>query len=173
MAKIVSKEEYERLRRENGGRAPKGYRNPDLAGKGFDANPQNRNVDGAKKSIQSIINRMRKENFVELDKKSLLEIYKLMFNTPENELKKIAKDPNTPFGVKVIWENLQDPRTRARAWNEYQTWVFGKAPDAGDVAKSQKKDIDFENMNEEEKKAYMTIVKNINKDLDEHTGTNN
>ena len=147
-------------------------RPPWLVGKGFENNPQNIDEGGSRKSIKTIINRLKSNDFETFDKKSLLEVYKLMFNTPLSELKKIANDHNTPWGFKIIFDNLQDKRTRAKAWETYQSWVFGKAPDAGEVSK-QKDDIDFENMSEEQRKAYMTIVKNINSELDESTGTNN
>ena len=168
-AKEVSIEEYEKLKKLNGGRPPKGYRNPYLKGKDLAANPQNRTTSGARKSIQTIINRLKSSDFEAIDKKSLMEIYKLMFNTPYNELNKIANDKDTPWGFKIIFDNLKDEKTRHKAWMEYQTWLFGKAPDAGDVNK-HKDDIDFENLSPEEKKAVMTLMKN-NNDRYSETGT--
>lgn len=134
----------------NNPKIKKGEQPPWLKGKDFKANPQNRNKNGAQKSIQTIINRLKDNEFTALDKKSLLEIYKLMFNTPPNELKRIARDKDTPWGFVIIFENLQDPKTRAKAWNDYQTWLFGKAPEAGDT-KAHSADIIEENLTDQEK----------------------
>ena len=134
----------------NNPKIKKGVQPEWLKGKDLKANPQNRNTNGAAKSIQTIINRLKKNEYTTLDKKSLMEIYKLMFNSPENELKKIANHKDTPWGFKIIFENLQDPKTRAKAWMDYQQWLFGKAPDAGDT-KAHSVDIMDDNLTDAEK----------------------
>ena len=165
-AREVTKEEYDRLRAENNGRPPKGVRNPYIKDKDFSARPENTNKNGAQKSIQTLINRMKNEDFQELDKKSLMELYRLMFNTPKSELKRLMKNKqDIPFGVEIIWDNLQDPKTRAKAWAEYQTWVFGKAPNAGEMKEVQK-DFDFENLSPEEEQALEVLMR---KNIDEYS----
>ena len=115
-----------------------------LKGKDFKARPENRNNNGPRKSIQTIINRMKSDEFEALDKKSLMEVYKLIFNTPENEIMKIANNKDTPWGFKIIVDNLKDKSTRAKAWNDYQTWLFGKAPEEVNITTNNAIDMSDE-----------------------------
>ena len=144
-------------------RPRKGYQSPWLLGKGFEANPNNRGGHlKRRKSVGEIIDSMDKhDNAVQaLDKKTLLKLYKVLFGTPTRELEKLKNRIDTPLAVAVIIDTLLNPKTRLTAWKEFQTWVFGKAPEAGQM-KEVKKDIDFEDMNPEEKEAYETILKKV------------
>ena len=85
-----------------------------------------------------------------------------MFNTPENELKRIARDKDTPWGFKIIFENLQDPRTRAKAWADYQQWLFGKAPESGDVSQAHSHDINMEKYTPQE----IALLQKLEDDID-------
>ncbi len=131
-----------------------------LKGKDFRSNPQNRNTKGANKSFKSIVSRLSKEDFQALDKKSLMQVYKIMFNTPEKELKSIYNDKDTPWGFKIIYDTLKDEKTRFAAFKEYQQWLYGKAPEAGEVVKHNT-DIRLEDYTAEEQALMKKIDANL------------
>ena len=151
MAKIVTKEEYDILRAENGGRPPKGIRNPYIKDKDFSASLEHRNTKGAYKSIGSIIKRLNNEEYTELDKKSLMKLYKIFFNTPTNELRKIMNNKDTPLGAVVIISTLLDEKTRLKAWTEFINWTMGKAPDRVEVTTNTE-------VTNEEKESILRVI---------------
>ena len=136
----------------------KGRRAPWLEGKGFEANTQNINKKGPRKSIGSIIDDMKKadeagDGVTVLDKRTLMELYKILFNTPANELNKLAKRDDTPLGVAIIIDTLLDKSTRARAWHDYQQYVYGKAPEQVQVTTNT-------TVTKEEEDAILRVVGN-------------
>lgn len=105
-----------------------GIRPPWLHGKGFESGT-NRNRLGGRRTITKIMEELNSDARVELTKKGMIEIYKTLFATSVGDLKKIQKRDDTPLILATIISNLLDDRTRAKALHEYQTWIFGKAPE--------------------------------------------
>jgi len=109
--------------------------NPEnLIGKGFDNNPENINKNGRpRKSFNSVNNELKKKGVEPLTKSTLIEAYELVFNSSEDDLKKIASDENTPYGLKLIIKELNDKKTRSKALADYRDYMFGKAKESRDI----------------------------------------
>ena len=95
---------------------------------GFKENPENINKEGKNRKSFSSINKDLIEKGIEpLKKKDLINAYELIFNSDEEELKTISKDPSTPYGLKLIITELNDKKTRSKAMADYRDYMFGKA----------------------------------------------
>jgi len=113
--------------------------NESAKGKGFDTNPQNINSTGLnRKSFASINKELEGKGVTKLTKKDLISAYELIFNSTESELKDIAKDPNTPYALKIIILELNDKKTRSRALADYREYAFGKAQESKDITTNGK-----------------------------------
>ncbi len=144
----------------DGYQARKGFQPPQVIGKNFEANPENIGR-GERKTVSKMLDQWeREENSEPLTKKMLLRLYKTLFSRSVGELAKLKGRNDIPLGVAIILENLSNKASKAKAWNDYQQWVFGKAPEAGEMD-SVKKDFDFEDMTPEEKEAYDTILRKV------------
>lgn len=98
-------------------------------GHGFDVNPQNINRDGNNRYSFAAINKILEERGIEpLKKSELIRAYELIFSTPEAELDKLLKTgEEVPIAWNIIVQELKDPKLRAKAWDQYREWVYGKA----------------------------------------------
>ena len=96
---------------------------------GQSGNPNGR----PRKSFASINAELKAKGVTPLTKTALIEAYELVFNSDEDELKKIAKDKNTPYGLKLIIMELNNSKTRAKAMQDYRDYSFGKAKESHDV----------------------------------------
>ena len=112
--------------------------NPEnLIGKGFESRPQDINKGGRPKKSFSTINDELKASGVEpLKKGALIEAYELIFNSSEKQLEKIAKDRETPYGLKLIIKELNTAKTRSAALKDYRDWTFGRATESKKVEMS-------------------------------------
>ena len=91
------------------------------------------NPNGRPKKSFSIINAELKAHGVEpLTKSNLIEAYTLIFNTDEKKLKEIAKDNNTPYGLRLIIQELNSTKSRSRALEDYRDYMFGRAKESID-----------------------------------------
>jgi len=109
--------------------------NPEnLTGKGFDSNPENINKKGRpRKSFNTINKELKDKGITPLTKSHLIEAYELIFNSNEEDLKKIASDESTPYGLKLIIKELNDKKTRSKALADYRDYMFGKAKESRDI----------------------------------------
>lgn len=95
---------------------------------GFDKNPQNIDTSGASRKSFASVNRELMDKGVErLTKNELIKAYELVFNTDEEELKKIAEDEKTPYGLKLIIKELNNSKSRSKALADYRDYMFGRA----------------------------------------------
>lgn len=90
---------------------------------GESGNPNGR----PRKSFASINQELKDKGVVPLTKVALIEAYELVFNTDEDELKKIAADKNTPYGLKLIIKELNNSKSRSKALADYRDYMFGRA----------------------------------------------
>jgi hypothetical protein len=92
------------------------------------------NLNGRpRKSFASINAELKAKGVVPLTKAALIEAYELVFNTDEDELKRIASDDNTPYGLKLIIKELNNAKTRSKALADYRDYMFGKAKESKDI----------------------------------------
>ena len=91
--------------------------------KGESGNPNGR----PRKSFATINAELKAKGVVPLTKAALIEAYELVFNTDEDELQKIAKHKDTPYGLKLIIKELNNTKSRTKALADYRDYMFGKA----------------------------------------------
>jgi len=92
------------------------------------------NLNGRpRKSFASINAELKAKGVVPLTKAALIEAYELVFNTDEDELKRIASNDNTPYGLKLIIKELNNAKTRSKALADYRDYMFGKAKESKDI----------------------------------------
>ena len=103
--------------------------NPEnLNGKGFDKNPQNINKEGRPRKSFKLFNDEMKKNGVEpLSRDQLIEAYSIIFNSSEEDLKRIASDTQQPYALRIIITEMNDKKTKAKALADYRDYMFGKA----------------------------------------------
>lgn len=95
---------------------------------GFDKNPQNINSTGLNRKSFASINKTMKEKGIEpLTKSDFVEAYTLIFNSTEEELKQMVSDPEIPYVLKLILNELNSGRTRSQALKDYRDYMFGRA----------------------------------------------
>ena len=86
---------------------PKGVVPPQLRGKGFDANPQNRWTGGkGKTTLASLAKSWESEENPQISKDHLQRIFKMMMGQSMGDIKKIAKDNNAPMAVVMLAKGL-------------------------------------------------------------------
>ena len=86
------------------------------------------NPNGQPRKLFSTINKELKAKGIKpLSKAQLIEAYELIFNTDEEELKKLATDKNVPYMLRLIIMELSDKRNRAKAIADYRDYCFWKA----------------------------------------------
>ena len=86
------------------------------------------NLNGRpRKSFASINQELKDKGVVPLTKSALIEAYELVFNTDEDELKKIASHKDTPYGLKLIIKELNNSKSRSKALADYRDYMFGRA----------------------------------------------
>ncbi len=96
--------------------------------KGESGNPNGR----PRKSFATINAELKSKGVTPLTKGGLIDAYKLIFNTDEEELKRIGKDKNTPYGLRLIISELNNAKTRSKALADYRDYMFGRAKESVD-----------------------------------------
>ena len=86
------------------------------------------NPNGQPRKLFSTINKELKAKGIKpLSKAQLIEAYELIFNTDEEELKKLATDKSVPFMLRLIIMELSDKKARAKAMADYRDYCFWRA----------------------------------------------
>lgn len=93
------------------------------AEKGETANPNGR----PKKSFRIINDQLKKKGFEPLQRRELIELYSLLFNLDESEIKELAQDKSNPLSIRLVIAELTDVQTRAKALQDYRNYAFGAA----------------------------------------------
>jgi len=96
--------------------------------KGETMNPNGR----PRKSFASINAELKLKGITPLSKTDLIDAYALVFNTDEDELKLIAADKKTPYALRIIILEMNDKKTRAKAFQDYRDYTFGRAKESID-----------------------------------------
>ena len=96
--------------------------------KGESGNPEGR----PRKSFATINAELKAKGVVPLTKSALIDAYTLVFNTDEEELKKIASNKETPYGLRLIIGELNSGKTRSKALADYRDYMFGRAKESVD-----------------------------------------
>ena len=96
--------------------------------KGKSGNPEGR----PRKSFATINAELKAKGVVPLTKSALIDAYTLVFNTDEEELKKIASNKETPYGLRLIIGELNSGKTRSKALADYRDYMFGRAKESVD-----------------------------------------
>ena len=97
--------------------------------KGQSGNPKGR----PRKTFSSLAADMKAKGITPLTKRGLLEMYALVFNSTEGELKDMAVDKATPYALRIIISELNKPKFKAQALADYRNYCFGKATERIDL----------------------------------------
>ena len=98
---------------------------------GFDKNKDNINKLGRpRKSFNSINHKLKEAGVKPVSKKELVEFYGNLFNLTFEELKDIRDNPETPYALKLIIQELGNASTRSRALQDFRDYMF-KDQDTG------------------------------------------
>jgi len=94
----------------------------------FAKNKENINKKWAPRKLFSTVNIELKWKWIEpLSKEQLIEAYSLIFNTDEEELKRIKDDKTYPFALRLIIKELDSDYNRMKAMQDYRDYMFWKA----------------------------------------------
>lgn len=86
------------------------------------------------RKLFSTINKELKDKGIKpLSKAQLIEAYELIFNTDEEELKKLATDKSVPFMLRLIIMELSDKKNRAKAIADYRDYCFWRAMQKNEI----------------------------------------
>ena len=92
------------------------------------------NPNGQPRKLFSTINKELKAKGIKpLSKAHLIEAYELIFNTDEEELKKLATDKSVPFMLRLIIMELSDKKNRAKAIADYRDYCFWRAMQKNEI----------------------------------------
>lgn len=94
----------------------------------LDKNKDNINLNWRPRKLFSTVNAELKEKWITaLTKEQLIEAYWLVFNTDEEELRRISLDKTYPFALRLIILELNNKNNRAKAMSDYRDYMFWKA----------------------------------------------
>ena len=106
---------------------PKGVVPPQLRGKGFDANPQNRWRGGkGKTTLASIAKSWESEENPQISKEHLQRIFKMMMGQSMRDIKKISRDDNAPMAVVMLAKGLINGKNPEKVFQDMLIWLYGK-----------------------------------------------
>jgi len=83
-------------------------------------------------SFASVNAMLKDEGIMPLKKRELIEAYEIIFNTPEERLKEIAKDKSMPLALRHIINDMNNSKTGQKARQDYRDWCFGRAKESVD-----------------------------------------
>ena len=86
-----------------------------------------------RKTFNTIGDELRARGVTALTKNELIEMYALIFNSTEDDLKAIAVDTGTPYALRIIISELNKPKVKAQALADYRNYCFGKAKEQIDL----------------------------------------
>lgn len=105
----------------------KGKRNTN----GFDKNPQNISRKGRPKRGFTQVNEVLKnKGYTEIGKQDYLDFLKLMMNTHEEDLKKLAADQAVPMYMRLMISELKNNHARSAFMKDIRDFAFGKADES-------------------------------------------
>ncbi|MGR3218478.1 MAG: hypothetical protein ACUZ8H_01490 [Candidatus Anammoxibacter sp.] len=117
---------------------------------GFDKNPQNINRKGRpRKSFSTINEAMKKDGIEPLTKSQLIEAYSLVFNSTQEDLKKLRKDKDTPYAMRIIIDQLNKTSTKIKALNDYRDYMFGRAAHTVGIEAKQVIEVQYRNVSKQ------------------------
>ncbi len=86
------------------------------------------NPNGQPRKLFSSINlELKAKGVTPITRSQLLEAYSLIFNSTEEELKKLSEDKSVPYVLRLIIGELNNKNTRSKALADYRDYMFGKA----------------------------------------------
>lgn len=98
-----------------------------LIGKGFDSKPENINRKGRPRKTFSVVNeQLSDKGFSGIDREQYAELLARIMNATEAEIKALAKSPSTPYVLRIILMELNDPKRRHHVVTDMRDFVFGK-----------------------------------------------
>ena len=136
---------------------PKGVVPPQLRGKGFDANPENRWTKGKSKStLASLAKSWESEENPSISKEHLQRIFKMMMGQTMGDIKKISKDNNAPMAVVMLAKGLvNNEKNPEKVFQDMLIWLYGKEVEEIKVTTSASTDHVSEDLREQIKKAAL------------------
>lgn len=105
-----------------------GWRGPvgSNKGVGFDANPENINKEGRpRKAFSSFNAELDKAGIEAVNKTNFREALLRMFNLTEDELTDVSNDEEQTQALRIMANELLQPKTRARYLAEVRDWSLG------------------------------------------------
>lgn len=101
---------------------------------GFKENPQNINKKGRPKKGFAHVNKFLQEKGYEpVSKKEYSEFVAYMINCTEEDLKKLYIDKSLPLYLRLMIEEMRNPKTRSLVIRDLRDFIFGKAVESVEV----------------------------------------
>lgn len=101
---------------------------------GFGKNPQNINRKGRPKKGFAHVNQLLQEKGYEpVSKKEYSEFVAYMINCTEDDLKKLYLDKSLPLYLRLMIEEMRNPKTRSLVIRDLRDFIFGKAVESVEV----------------------------------------
>lgn len=101
---------------------------------GFKENPQNINRKGRpKKGFTHVNDFLHEKGYEKVSKKQYSDFVAYMINCTEEDLKKLYLDKSLPLYLRLMIEELRNPKTRSLVIRDLRDFIFGKAVESVEV----------------------------------------
>lgn len=138
---------------------PKGVVPPQLRGKGFDGNPQNRWTGGkGKTTLASLAKSWESEENPQISKEHLQRIFKMMMGQSMRDIKKISRDDNAPMAVVMLAKGLIDGKNPEKVFQDMLIWLYGKEVEEIKITSSASTEHVDDDLREQIKRAALKKI---------------
>ena len=101
---------------------------------GFKDNPQNINKKGRPKKGFAHVNKLLQEKgYEKASKQEYSDFVAYLINCTEDDLKKIYIDKSLPLYLRLMIEEMRNPKTRSLVIRDLRDFIFGKAVESVEV----------------------------------------
>ncbi|QIG88353.1 hypothetical protein G6R40_01190 [Chryseobacterium sp. POL2] len=102
-------------------------RQNNIAGKGFDKNPQNINRKGRPRKTYTVINDIFKDKGIQpVSKSEYIELFSRIMNATEAEINTLKSDKNTPLALRIILAELSS-KNKNKIIRDLRNFMFGQS----------------------------------------------
>lgn len=101
---------------------------------GFKDNPQNINKKGRPKKGFAYVNKLLQEKgYEKASKQEYSDFVAYLINCTEDDLKKIYTDKSLPLYLRLMIEEMRNPKTRSLVIRDLRDFIFGKAVESVEI----------------------------------------
>lgn len=123
---------------------------------GLAQNPQNINRKGRpKKGFAHVNSVLQEKGYEKITRKDYSDFVSYMMNCSEDDLKRLHADKSLPLYLRLLINEMRDPKTRSLVIRDLRDFIFGKAVENIEV-KQQKARV----LTKDEIKEYLNFLEN-------------